>query len=280
MQTYIVLEGDTLFGISKQFGVSVSEIKSANKLNSNTIFVGDVLIIPTNETSFLYIVKSGDTLYSISRKYNVSVNEIKRVNNLTNNIIGVGEQLRIPINSNGASDDYIVYTVKVGDNLYSISRKYGVSVDSIKNINNLNSDLLSIGQKLRIPNIVDSDDDYFEYVVKKNDTLYSIAKKFNMSVNELMRINNLETTALSIGQVLNVINNSNNGSNNESNLGMSCYGEGYVEPRYELYTVVRGDSLYSISRKFNVSIDSLRNLNNLTNDNLDIGDVLKIREVI
>ena len=222
MQTYIVLEGDTLFGISKQFGVSVSEIKSANKLESNTIFVGNVLIIPTNETSFLYIVKSGDTLYSISRKYNVSVNEIKRVNNLTNNIIGVGEQLRIPINSNGASDDY------------------------------------------------------FEYVVKKNDTLYSIAKKFNMSVNELMRINNLETTALSIGQVLNVINN----SNNESNLGMSCYGEGYVEPRYELYTVVRGDSLYSISRKFNVSIDSLRNLNNLTNDNLDIGDVLKIREVI
>ena len=276
MQTYIVLEGDTLFGISKQFGVSVSEIKSANKLDSNTIFVGDVLIIPTNETSFLYIVKSGDTLYSISRKYNVSVNEIKRVNNLTNNIIGVGEQLRIPINSNGASDDYIVYTVKVGDNLYSISRKYGVSVDSIKNINNLNSDLLSIGQKLRIPNIVDSDDDYFGYVVKKNDTLYSIAKKFNMSVNELMMINNLETTALSIGQVLNVINN----SNNESNLGMSCYGEGYVEPRYELYTVVRGDSLYSISRKFNVSIDSLRNLNNLTNDNLDIGDVLKIREVI
>lgn len=276
MQTYIVLEGDTLFGISKQFGVSVSEIKSANKLDSNTIFVGDVLIIPTNETSFLYIVKSGDTLYSISRKYNVSVNEIMRVNNLTNNIIGVGEQLRIPINSNGSSDDYIVYTVKVGDNLYSISRKYGVSVDSIKNINNLNSDLLSIGQKLRIPNIVDSDDNYFEYVVKKNDTLYSIAKKFNMSVNELMRINNLETTALSIGQVLNVINN----SNNESNLGMSCYGEGYVEPRYELYTVVRGDSLYSISRKFNVSIDSLRNLNNLTNDNLDIGDVLKIREVI
>ena len=276
MQTYIVLEGDTLFGISKQFGVSVSEIKSANKLDSNTIFVGDVLIIPTNETSFLYIVKSGDTLYSISKKYNVSVNEIMRVNNLTNNIIGVGEQLRIPINSNGTSDDYIVHTVKVGDNLYSISRKYGVSVDSIKNINNLNSDLLSIGQKLRIPNIVDSDDDYFEYVVKKNDTLYSIAKKFNMSVNELMRINNLETTALSIGQVLNVINN----SNNESNLGMSCYGEGYVEPRYELYTVVRGDSLYSISRKFNVSIDSLRNLNNLTNDNLDIGDVLKIREVI
>ena len=134
MQTYIVLEGDTLFGISKQFGVSVSEIKSANKLDSNTIFVGDVLIIPTNETSFLYIVKSGDTLYSISRKYNVSVNEIKRVNNLTNNIIGVGEQLRIPINSNGVSDDYIVYTVKVGDNLYSISRKYGVSVDSIKRI--------------------------------------------------------------------------------------------------------------------------------------------------
>lgn len=275
MQTYIVLEGDTLYGISRQFGVSVNEIKSINKLESNTIFVGQVLMIPTNETSTLYIVKPGDTLYSISRRYNISVDSIKTVNNLTNNIIGVGEQLIIPINSNGV--DYIIYTVKVGDNLYAISRKYGVSVDSIKNINNLNSDLLSIGQKLRIPNAVNNDDDnYYEYVVKRNDTLYSIAKKFNMTVSELMRINNIETTSLSIGQILKVINV----SNNENNLGMSCYGEGYVEPMYELYTVVRGDSLYSISRKFNVSIDSIRNLNNLTNDNLDIGDILKIREVI
>lgn len=275
MQTYIVLEGDTLYGISRQFGVSVNEIKSINKLESNTIFVGQVLMIPTNETSTLYIVKPGDTLYSISRRYNISVDSIKTVNNLTNNIIGVGEQLIIPINSNGV--DYIIYTVKVGDNLYAISRKYGVSVDSIKNINNLNSDLLSIGQKLRIPNAVNNDDDnYYEYVVKRNDTLYSIAKKFNMTVSELMRINNIETTSLSVGQVLKVINV----SNNENNLGMSCYGEGYVEPMYELYTVVRGDSLYSISRKFNVSIDSIRNLNNLTNDNLDIGDILKIREVI
>ena len=275
MQTYIVLEGDTLYGISRQFGVSVNEIKSINKLESNTIFVGQVLMIPTNETSTLYIVKPGDTLYSISRRYNISVDSIKTVNNLTNNIIGVGEQLIIPINSNGV--DYIIYTVKVGDNLYAISRKYGVSVDSIKNINNLNSDLLSIGQKLRIPNAVNNDDDnYYEYVVKRNDTLYSIAKKFNMTVSELMRINNIKTTSLSVGQVLKVINI----SNNENNLGMSCYGEGYVEPRYELYTVVRGDSLYSISRKFNVSIDSIRNLNNLTNDNLDIGDILKIREVI
>ena len=97
-----------------------------------------------------------------------------------------------------------------------------------------------------------------------------------MTVSDLMNINNLETTALNIGQILKVSNN----SNNENILGISCYGDGYVEPRYELYTVVRGDSLYSIAKKFNVSVDSLRELNNLTSSNLNIGDILKIREVI
>ncbi len=279
MQTYIVLDGDTLYGISRQFGVSVDSIKTVNNLNSNTIIVGQVLKIPTSETNFIYIVKPGDTLYGISVKYDVSVDSIKNINNLTSNLITVGEQLRIPISSDTDDDnfnDYIIYTVKVGDSLYAISKKYNVSVESIKKINNLRTDLLSIGQKLRIPNYVSDDDNYFEYVVKRNDTLYSIAKKFNMTVSELMRINNLNTTALSIGQILKVVGE----ANNDNIIGLSCYGEGYVEPRYELYTVVRGDSLYKIALKFNVSIDSLRDLNNLTSDNLNIGDILKIREVI
>ena len=76
MQTYIVQSGDTLYGISKQFGVSVEEIKAENNLSSDFLTVGRVLLIPTVETTSLYVVKRGDTLYSIASKYNVSVSEI------------------------------------------------------------------------------------------------------------------------------------------------------------------------------------------------------------
>ena len=61
--------------------------------------------------------------------------------------------------------------------------------------------------------------------------------------------------------------------------GKSCYGEGYSEPKYLIYTVKRGDSLYVIGRRYGVSVDDLIKLNNLSSNNLNVGDVLKIREV-
>ena len=68
MQTYIVQPGDTLYGISGQFGVSIEDIKLENNLSSNVLVVGQVLKIPSTSTTSLYVVKKGDTLYSIARK--------------------------------------------------------------------------------------------------------------------------------------------------------------------------------------------------------------------
>ena len=93
MQTYIVQRGDTLYGISGQFGISVEDIKLSNNLTSNNIIVGQVLKIPSENTTSLYVVKSGDTLYKIAREFNTTVDEIKRLNNLTNNILSVGQIL-------------------------------------------------------------------------------------------------------------------------------------------------------------------------------------------
>lgn len=279
MQTYIVQMGDTLYGISKQFGVTVEEIRLENDLSGNTIVVGQVLRIPTTGTTTFYVVKLGDTLYSIASRYGVTVNELKRVNNLTSNTLSVGQQLRIPINSGDSSLDYFVYTVKVGDNLYSVAKRYNVSVDNIKSFNNLTSNLLSIGQQLRIPRAGSMVDDtmYSTYIVQSGDTLYKIANRYGMTVSQLMEINNLETTNLSIGQVLKVV--SGGGSSSGIPLGSSCYGEGYKEPVYITYTVKRGDNLYNIAKLYNTSVDNLIKLNNLTTNNLSIGQVLKIREV-
>ena len=275
MQTYTVQMGDTLYGISKQFGVSVEEIRLENDLSNNIIFVGQVLRIPTDNTTSFYIVKRGDTLYSIADRYGVTVSEIMRINNLNTTVLTVGQQLRIPINSNDSSLDYLIYTVKVGDNLYSIAKKYNITVDSIKEANNLDYNLLTIGQQLKIYKSNNMNELYDTYVVKSGDTLYKIANRYGMSVRQLMEINNLETTSLSIGQILKVVNN----LDSSIALVSTCYGDNYQEPVFVTYTVKRGDNLYNIAKTYNTSVDNLIALNNLTSSNLVIGQVLKIREV-
>lgn len=101
----------------------------------------------------------------------------------------------------GLSNDY--YIVKKGDNLYAIARMFNTTVDSIKKLNNLSSNNLSIGQRLTIksiPSTLPDTNNY--YIVKKGDNLYSIARKYNLTVAELKKNNNLSSNLLSIGQKL------------------------------------------------------------------------------
>lgn len=147
------------------------------------------------------------------------------------------------------------YTVKSGDSLWSISKKFGVSVDELKNANNLSSNLLSVGQNLIIPG-KEAQDTSDEYVVKKGDTLYSIARKYNTSVDNLKSINNITTDSLAIGQIIKLPSTSSTAS--------------------DTYIVKKGDSLYSIARTYNISVDKLKEINNLTSNALAIGQVLKI----
>ena len=95
------------------------------------------------------------------------------------------------------------YTVKSGDSLWSISKKFGITVDELKQANNLTSNLLSIGQNLLIPT-KESETSTNEYTVQKGDTLYGIANKFNTTVDNLKSLNNLTTDSLSIGEVLKI----------------------------------------------------------------------------
>lgn len=91
------------------------------------------------------------------------------------------------------------YVVVKGDTLWSIASKFGLTVDELKKLNNLNSNLITIGQVLKIKNDNNQNN---VYVVKKGDTLYSISRKYNVTVTDLINYNNLKTTVLSIGQKL------------------------------------------------------------------------------
>ena len=147
---YVVKKGDSLWKIATSYGISVDELKKANNLTSNNLDIGQLLFIPSEqkeETGIVYVVKAGDSLWKIANSYGISVSELKSANNLTSDVLSIGQQLKIP--SGGVSG--IIYVVKAGDSLWKISNNYGVSVDSIKKLNNLTSNLLSIGQQLKIP---------------------------------------------------------------------------------------------------------------------------------
>ena len=123
-------------------------------------------------------------------------------NNLNSSALSIGQNLKIPfqdIKEEQENIEYIIYIVKPGDSLYSIARTYGISVNDIMSLNNLNSSLLSIGQTLKIPI---SEEEVINYTVKSGDTLYSIARKYNTTVDDIKQKNNLKSNTLSIGQTL------------------------------------------------------------------------------
>lgn len=258
--TYVVQKGDSLYSIANKLGTTVSELKKENNLTTNTLQIGEVLRIPTKEIyegeENVYIVQKGDTLYSIAAANNTTVDELKKANNLTSNILSTGQLLKIP----SALLPESTYIVKKGDSLYSIANKYNTTVDELKRINNLTSNILSIGQVLKLPSDkvsdIEKEENTINYTVQKGDSLYSIARKYSTTIDKIKDLNNLTTNLLSIGQVLLIPTDTN------------------LETTY---TVQKGDSLYSIAKKYDTTVDRLKQLNNLKSNLLSIGQILIVR---
>lgn len=199
---YVVQKGDSLWSIASKNNTTVDNIKKLNNLSLNTLQIGQLLKLPGSseenevESENIYIVKKGDSLYSISKVYGISVDELKKANNLTSNNLSIGQTLIIP--SKKESTNQITYVVKKGDSLWLIANKYDTTIEKIKTTNNLTSNLLSIGQLLIIP----STSEYKTYTVQKGDSLWLIANKYNTTVDNIKKLNNLTTNLLSIGQKL------------------------------------------------------------------------------
>lgn len=208
---YIVKSGDSLWSIAKKLGTTVDELKKINNLTSNTLQIGQKLIIPNgnNEEETpeseenIYVVQKGDSLWSIAKRFNTTVTELKRINNLKTETLSIGQKLKIKEDNltEDNENDYVIYTVKSGDSLYKIANIYNTTVSEIMTLNNLKNTNLSIGQKLKIPNN-NSSESLTTYIVKSGDSLWSIARRFNTSVDEIVKINNLKNDLLSIGQIL------------------------------------------------------------------------------
>ena len=205
---YTVQRGDSLYSIANKYNVSINDLIDVNNLPSTVLTVGQQLIIPNEDNTINgtnYIVKPGDTLYRIASLYNTSVNDLVKANNLTSNILTIGQELIIPSNL-VSEEDYVVYEIRDGDTLYSIARRYNTKVDSIKAYNNLENNFLRPGDIIQIP-ISTVETNYNTYTVQKGDTLYSIARKFNTTVANLMAINDNLSSNLQIGQLIKIPEN-------------------------------------------------------------------------
>lgn len=147
------------------------------------------------------------------------------------------------------------YKVSKGDTLYSIAQKFNTTVEELKRVNNLTNNTLTIGQILQVPTSISIEEETQLYTIKQGDTIYTIAKNFNTTVDNIKSLNNLTNNILSIGKILIVPTGTTNANT---------------------YKVKSGDSLYSIAKQFNTTVDKLKRINNLTNNFIAINQELKI----
>ena len=222
--------------------------------------------LPENPNKdYYYIIREIGNAESVLVEYGFIDNTkdaYKLQNNLDNIVEGavkaIAEYLGVPYTKPGITvNDQDTYTVKKGDTLYSISKNQNIPIDTIIKLNNLTSSNLEIGQQLKLKSDSNNSSNKNQYIVQRGDTLYSLALKYNTTVDKLRNLNNLNTNTLTIGQIL-------------------------VLPietdidEYDIYVVKKGDSLWSISRKFNIDINDLIELNNLKDLTLQINQSILV----
>ncbi|MCI5941117.1 MAG: LysM peptidoglycan-binding domain-containing protein [Ligilactobacillus animalis] len=313
--TYTVKAGDSLYRIAVNHNMSLQELKNLNNLSSNLIMPGQVLKVsgqantnqPSTNTSQnsnqtqasgngTYTVKAGDSLYRIAVNHNMSLQELKNLNNLSSNLIMPGQVLKVSGQANTSQPSTNAsqnsnqtqtsgngtYTVKAGDSLYRIAVNHNMSLQELKNLNNLSSNLIMPGQVLKVSGKTVSNKPSTNtaqnsnqtqasgngtYTVKAGDSLWAIANSHKMTLNDLKRINNLSSDLIYVGQTLKVTKGAVTTAN-KTNAQSSTK---------KTYTVKAGDSLWRIASNNGTTVNQLKALNNLTSDMIYVGQNLKLK---
>lgn len=280
--TYRVRSGDTLSGIARRWRITMKSIVTANRLRSDRLRVGQrlVLTVPNvprqaiastqrSESSqhVIHRVRSGETLSTIASRYGVSIAQLKMTNRIRTNLIRPGQRLRIPFGGADAVSDTKIYTVKAGDTLSTIASRYGVSVVRLKRANRLSGDSLRIGDRLEIPTQVEVSDapkrvaKSRTHRVRSGESLYTIGKRYGVSLDRLKAANGLRRNTIRVGQELVIPARSSGASSTTGG---------------KVHRVRSGDTLSEIARRYGTTVSKLRSANGLTSNRLRIGQELKI----
>ena len=256
--SYTIKAGDTLYQLAKTYNTTVEAILAINPgINPNNLQIGQRICIPEAgkpsprcpRGSFPYTIKQGDTLYELARTYNTTVEAIMAINpGIDPYNLQIGQVICIPESDkppHRCPVGSFPYTIKAGDTLYELARTYNTTVEAIMAINpGIDPYNLQIGQVICIP---ESDKpphkcDGHYYVVRPGDTLYTISKKYNVSVAKLIEANpGIDPNNLQVGQLICIP---------KSDHHKPC-------PGGTIYKVMEHDNLSTILLRFNISVRDL-----------------------
>lgn len=245
-QTHVVEEGETLFSISRTYDVTVGDLRRWNRLQSDNLNPGQQILVgpPQNDDSVIHTVEPGETLFGISRQYDVTIAEIQAWNDLDGTQLSPGQELTIYTDDSSIAEqqpapaearedslprESIVrdrdanrgttyYTVRSGDTLSRIAREHDMTVTQLKDLNDLQSDAIRVGQQLTVrevqmaPSVAEGAREstpqgkFVNYRLESGETAEDIKDKFLMSEEELAALNpDIQIGSLSPGQRITVL---------------------------------------------------------------------------
>ncbi|HJV78171.1 MAG TPA: LysM peptidoglycan-binding domain-containing protein [Paludibacter sp.] len=320
--SHIVKKGETLSSIAKLYNTSVAELKKINNLSSRKLHLGqelslnpqaeptknvEVTKVETPQKSATHKVTSGESLFSISKLYNVSVADLKKINNLSSGKLRLGQEIKLNQQAETAKSVEVAkvetpqkgttHKVTSGESLYSISKMYNIPVDELKKINNIPTGKIRPGQELKLnqqaepaksvevaraePKAEAPHKKAGVHKVTSGESLYSIAKKYNVSFEELKKINNITTGKLHLGQEIKLSQEDDDDKGKNIAVAKSDnkqVGRAETAENTVTYKVKKGESLITIANDNNISVEELKRINNMTNSKIRFGQELKLTQ--
>ena len=223
---YTVRRGDSLSGIGAKVGASVAQLRAWNGIRGSTIHIGQTLKVPgsppTSRTALApgsnrYRIQRGDSLSTIATRFGVSISDLRAWNDLRNSRITAGEELIVRGSASASSSSTAttavsarpapsassVYTVRRGDTLGAIAERFGVTAAKLRAWNGMRGSRIYPGQELAVRSTLALGESQI-YQIQRGDTLEDIAKRFNVTVNDLKRWNSLRSSMIYPGKTLTI----------------------------------------------------------------------------
>jgi len=268
-----------------------------------------------NTVAVKHIIKKGESLYSIAKLVNVSIEDLKKINNLKSGKVNAGQEIIVSLPTEPTKDaknqtaennfKSITHKVEKGESLMTISKKFNISVADLKKLNDFNSSNIQAGQEIKVGEAIDiaevkvksSKKEHTKETVHKvikGESLYTIAEANNMSIEELKQINHLKVNQIKYGQTIKITADDERFDSNVSldkkdeDAGVAHNGEmkdiakasvkslKNKQTKETVHKVTKGESLYTIAEANNMSIEELKQINNLSDNQIKYGQTIKL----
>lgn len=327
-----IVAKDTYYSVGRRYNVSPKDIMAFNQ--NKFLQVGVIIKVPTNipwgaannattpatsssdEGIIEHTVKAKENLNMLAEKYGTTVNEIKKLNNLKGNNLSIGQLLKIPSKNSTVSNTpetpaqtakaeptpavqatpssaptdqtMIEHTVAPKEFLGKIAEKYGTTVEEVKKANNLSGNNLRIGQKLKIPATKNINENKVvsvseqttpandsttpanaagTHTVLRNETIFTVAKQYGITAYQLRKLNNLPDNAITIGQVLKVpggiITDVQVPKDKQAEQTTAKPVPATSKEESFIHTVADGETIFTIAKKYNVTAYQIRTANKM-----------------